>query len=165
MIVSVSYCCCFLSEVMDEHSPQVKCVSHVKSVRAGILPYNRDHSCHDTDSFTLLLFSPSLSRPLVLVCPPSLPPCHAMSMLSGSCMDTMSSTVLMKASITVHTQSALNIDISSLSSFSTFSPFFHLSSLFNFLPLFHHRAGILLVIFELLYTKFPVLVQIRKLFP
>lgn len=57
-----------------------KCVSHAKSVRVGSPVHNKDHnSCHDTDSFTLLLsslpLSPSLSlslSALVLVCPPSL---------------------------------------------------------------------------------------------
>lgn len=45
-----------------------------KSVRVGNLVQNKDHNCHDSDSFSLLLAprSPSLSAP----CPgmPSLPP-------------------------------------------------------------------------------------------
>lgn len=129
---------------MEEHSPQVKCVSHVSSVRAEI-PLITEITVVMTQTrspfVSFLHVSLGLLSWYALPSPPLPPCCHAMSMLSGSCMDTMSSTVLVKASITVHTQSALNTDTSSLSSFFTFSPFFHLSPLFNVLLPFHHRAG------------------------
>lgn len=113
-----------------------KCVCHAKSVRVGNPAHNKDHNCHDTDSFTLLLF---LHLPLSQgPCPgvPSLPPScrcpcwatHAWIQCAPLCS--------LKASITVHTQSAQNTDMF-LPPFRSLSPslsFIFFPSLPFFIP-------------------------------
>lgn len=131
----------------------LKCASHATSVRVGNPVYNKDHNCHDTDLFTLLL--PSLLLPPSLSLSPlswyALPlSVMPLSLLSDSCMDTMCSTVLSEgqhycshAICPEHRYPPLPPPT------FYFFPFLHLSSLFNFLLFFKDRAGKLLVIFKL----------------